>query len=482
MAPRSEAARPGRNDPCPCGSGRKYKHCCLRVVEAVPDAELQWRRVRRALDPLSHDLVREAQRHFGEIGFEEAWAEFFLFDGSGPFDPDSRFLPVFLSWYLHDWLPDPHGTELPAAVHETTVAEAFLARAGHRLDPIARRYVEACIATPFSFHEVMDCRRGAGFRLRDVMLGTEADVTERTASNSVEVGDVLFGKLVSIDGLTLVEGIGPSVIPPADKPLLIELRKSLGTRRSPFDDETLREFADELRQLYLDLDVALHTLPELRNSDGDPLEMYTLIFDLDAPEMALDQLEGLGDVFAAHDIERDTAGRLLRAQITWGRAGNEANKEWDATVLGTLRIEGTRLTAEVNSAKRAAALRKLIERRLGNSARPRPGVVQSVQSMLEREPAQPAPREQHEREQADLADDPEVQAAMRDALRSHYRSWVDEKLPALGNRTPRKAVRDADGREAVEALLTQIERDTARMIPGLDLEFLRELRATLGLS
>jgi protein translocase subunit secA len=19
---------PGRNDPCPCGSGKKYKHCC----------------------------------------------------------------------------------------------------------------------------------------------------------------------------------------------------------------------------------------------------------------------------------------------------------------------------------------------------------------------------------------------------------------------------------------------------------------------
>lgn len=21
--------RPGRNDPCPCGSNKKYKHCCL---------------------------------------------------------------------------------------------------------------------------------------------------------------------------------------------------------------------------------------------------------------------------------------------------------------------------------------------------------------------------------------------------------------------------------------------------------------------
>src|SRR5262245_48960613 len=31
----------GRNDPCPCGSGKKYKHCCLskevRVVDPLPD-------------------------------------------------------------------------------------------------------------------------------------------------------------------------------------------------------------------------------------------------------------------------------------------------------------------------------------------------------------------------------------------------------------------------------------------------------------
>jgi hypothetical protein len=27
------AARPGRNEPCYCGSGRKYKHCCLAKDE-----------------------------------------------------------------------------------------------------------------------------------------------------------------------------------------------------------------------------------------------------------------------------------------------------------------------------------------------------------------------------------------------------------------------------------------------------------------
>ena len=56
--------KPGRNDPCPCGSGKKYKHCCLKTEEtqvagdrseAVPRA-IQWlmtrhgQAVRAALD------------------------------------------------------------------------------------------------------------------------------------------------------------------------------------------------------------------------------------------------------------------------------------------------------------------------------------------------------------------------------------------------------------------------------------------------
>jgi uncharacterized protein YecA (UPF0149 family) len=28
VKPLAGAAQPGRNDPCPCGSGKKYKKCC----------------------------------------------------------------------------------------------------------------------------------------------------------------------------------------------------------------------------------------------------------------------------------------------------------------------------------------------------------------------------------------------------------------------------------------------------------------------
>ncbi|MGB1398058.1 MAG: SEC-C metal-binding domain-containing protein, partial [Planctomycetota bacterium] len=28
------AAKIGRNDPCPCGSGKKYKKCCLNLLDS----------------------------------------------------------------------------------------------------------------------------------------------------------------------------------------------------------------------------------------------------------------------------------------------------------------------------------------------------------------------------------------------------------------------------------------------------------------
>jgi SEC-C motif len=33
--PAQTTARPGRNEPCHCGSGRKYKQCCLAKDEAA---------------------------------------------------------------------------------------------------------------------------------------------------------------------------------------------------------------------------------------------------------------------------------------------------------------------------------------------------------------------------------------------------------------------------------------------------------------
>jgi tetratricopeptide (TPR) repeat protein len=41
-------AKPGRNDPCPCGSGNKYKKCCLAKGEAAEREGLAEAETRRA--------------------------------------------------------------------------------------------------------------------------------------------------------------------------------------------------------------------------------------------------------------------------------------------------------------------------------------------------------------------------------------------------------------------------------------------------
>jgi SEC-C motif len=204
--------KPGRNDPCPCGSGRKYKHCRLAKDTAPSPEELLWRRLRRDLDGLLPELLAESVRHFGRTGVEEAWDEFNLWPETDDpqdqeFDETSPYAPLFLSWYVYDWLPDPPDTEVPERAWETTAAGAYLQHNGARLTALRREYIEACMVAPFSFHEVLRCEPGRGFRLRDVLTGTEVEVLERSGSGGVEPGE-LYAKIVPVEGLALMEAPG----------------------------------------------------------------------------------------------------------------------------------------------------------------------------------------------------------------------------------------------------------------------------------
>jgi tetratricopeptide (TPR) repeat protein len=49
-------AKPGRNDPCPCGSGDKYKKCCLPKEEGVEREQLAKVETRRAESAAAHRL------------------------------------------------------------------------------------------------------------------------------------------------------------------------------------------------------------------------------------------------------------------------------------------------------------------------------------------------------------------------------------------------------------------------------------------
>ena len=67
----------GRNDPCPCLSGRKYKHCCLKASDA---SDFQWRQIRAAEGRFVPELLALAFKEFGAQFISAALAEFFLWE------------------------------------------------------------------------------------------------------------------------------------------------------------------------------------------------------------------------------------------------------------------------------------------------------------------------------------------------------------------------------------------------------------------
>jgi hypothetical protein len=81
----------------------------------------------------------------------------------------------------------------------------------------------------------------------------------------------------------------------------------------------------------------------------------------------------------------------------------------------------------------------------------------------------------------ELMQHPDVRAQLAEMQRRHYESWPDIPLPALNGRTPLDAVKDPDGREMVEALLSQFERDDAAMAVSMPRDVFSNLRARLGL-
>jgi hypothetical protein len=479
----------GRNDPCPCGSGRKYKHCCLPRDEAIAPEELTWRRVRGAIDRLADRILGEALQHFGRVAVDEAWAEFTLWRDEEGVDPESPDLQLFMPWFLYGWLPDPDETEVPEAARDTTAARAYAQRMGRRLDPLTARYIDACGRAAFSFHEVLAAEPGRGLRLRDLMLGTEVFAFEESGSRDARAGDLMFARVVPIDGIAVIDGCGPAVLPPIDKPRVIELRKSL-QGLPDFSPALLREAELDLLDLYHELAerVLNPRLPALQNTDGEPLAPQRLLWDIDDAGATFTALADLAAGETAAELraaaEHDAAGNLVRVEIPWRKPGNAVHSTWTNTLLGALRIEGRELRAEVNSAERAARLRALVDERLGDRARFRVAKVESVQAMMERVAANETEAERREREaeRARLMESPEVRAALAGHLRGFYRDWLDQRIPALGNRTPREAIADADGREAVAALVLQIERDGERLQPPLDPAIVRELREALGLA
>src|SRR5215216_4536557 len=85
--------RVGRNEPCPCGSGRKYKKCCQANIGEADFKYRRWRQVEAELIP---QLLSFALETLGPEAITDAWSEFHDDAPDGDYDPESPMNMVFM--------------------------------------------------------------------------------------------------------------------------------------------------------------------------------------------------------------------------------------------------------------------------------------------------------------------------------------------------------------------------------------------------
>jgi hypothetical protein len=190
-------AKIGRNDPCPCGSGKKYKQCHLPVEEAARAESLQ---LRRAIDTLMPTLIDTARTMPDAVSaaFPRYWQDKYQPEQLAELDDhEDRGADRFLTWFVFDYRLE----------HGQTMVEQRAADPGDlELTPHEAALLLGWGATRLRAYVVEGVEKGQSILLRDMLDSSTYSVEDHAGSRRVLLGEVIVGHLVPAAGRYFIGG------------------------------------------------------------------------------------------------------------------------------------------------------------------------------------------------------------------------------------------------------------------------------------
>lgn len=429
----------GRNDPCPCGSGKKFKKCCLGT-ERPPASRSEEER-----NAVGAAITWLKKRYPEEVD------EAVLLDYLG--EPEEEDLDA-----IHD-LPEGRKRMLEINIAEWLLADAFLELDGKRVRALdlvlgtggallpagGKDWLLELKGNPLSLYEVRRATPGEGLELKDLLRNDRPSVPviERSASTSLFRWDVFGARLCrQDDGWVLSGALYPM---PREKAVACRdeiLREMAG--EDDWDSDLSREVVGCIISDHW-IDTLVEPIPKMNVVDastGDPIALVV-------EHYRVSDWKGLSDILAAQpDVEGDLRKGWVRyVEMKDGMRRSRASLN---------RKDGEVLELFCRTLKFAEEARVWFE-----------GIAANVARFKSREIVDPTSPEVQEDARQRKSNGPEIppeeQAQfVREYLQKHYDGWADHPLPALDGKTPRQTVRTKKGRQAVVELLKEFELHEAR--------------------
>jgi hypothetical protein len=447
-----------RNNPCPCGSGRKYKRCCLaKEKRATRDARFD-------------DAVgRRIQDWSAEVAGDEISAALEEFVGSDRTMSDSD-AQIFAIWFNNDRGLSGGGTP----------AERYAARPDLRADE--REAASRITAATLGLHRVLAVEPGHWIVLEDIVRGTRVRVRSTNVSRDAVRWDILLGRVMAGEPESLW---GPvRFFEPHEEPeLLAELRRLAGADDDDAENgaDLSAAFRDGALELMRFKPSSWSVTPSFFTPEGDPMAHGQATWRVSEPAVARDRLRAFGDLLPEEPPEIEITvrrDRLLtkdRPALPQGALVIEAERfdDRDSIPIARLWLERAELCAEAMSEERLDLAIEAVVTDFGDIAELVERDVTPIEERLE----------EHRESGADVADETpsglspaQERHLLGSFMASRMRRWLDEPLPALDGETPREAVA-GERRDEVVRLVRGLEnhadRARRRGEPAAEVSWLR---------
>ncbi|MFN2428141.1 MAG: YecA family protein [Candidatus Binatia bacterium] len=466
--------RAGRNDPCPCGSGKKYKKCHLasderaaapaaQTVDPSPDTD--------ALHVLDRGLLADLDT-FARQRFGKKWLRYqrdFV---------DAEEAPSLA----------PHWSLYHFCVDAKPVVEWYEEAHGRALSAAQRRWLAAQRAAWLTVWEIQAVIPGRSIKLLDVLTGQSRIVVEKSASRIVTPRLLILARVVEHGEVAVIAGMHPQPLRPMEAEPVLEAARARARRRDLIPLERLRtdgmgrllirSWEEQVAQMHR----AAATPPVLHNTDGDKLRLTVDTYDVEPAAMRelerrLEAIDGVVEIEEHGDLERSAFTLERKA-----RSGSGLDHVTIARI--SLSDSGCTLEAATNSVARGDEVRKLLQPALRGLAKFRdrqhpPGNPFGATAPGRRDAAAAAGRGNEGA--STQPPEPGGHEVLRQFKQRHYEGWIDEALPALDGLTPRQAAGSAKHLRRLEVLLRDMESHELGL-PAAERYDFAQIRHRLGMG